>query len=44
MRRGEVVPAPEMIDLHLHTDPASSPEHLHADSASSPAPLDANLA
>jgi hypothetical protein len=31
MRRGELVPAPAMIDLHLHTDPASSAEPLDAD-------------
>jgi hypothetical protein len=33
MRRGELVPAPAMIDLHLHTDPASSAEPLDADPA-----------
>ena len=33
MRRGQLVPAPAMIDLDLHTDPASSAKPLDADPA-----------
>jgi hypothetical protein len=33
IRRGEIVPAPAMVDLHLHADSASSAEPLDADLA-----------